>query len=201
VARPIDVTLTDELGSLPRTLGTWQLAERDRGTADRLSQVSENLVEAYPASAGLRRFPGADDEVSLVYENLTVRVRLYIGYYRRQEEGRELAGEAAQLLARASTPVSLIVGSETIKAREVIASDNRVTQGILYWYDIDGRIVADTYLVKAHTAWNAVTRRRTNGAVIMITWESRPGAIADGHTEALAFARELVPVLRGRFAQ
>jgi EpsI family protein len=195
-----DVRLARNLERLPGTLGAWRLASLDPAPSSRLSGIKEDLVGAYRTSVGVRQFAGVDDEISLVYESPSaVRLRVYVGYYRRQEEGRELAGDAGQVLATASTPVSFGIGSETVTAREVVRAADGVERGILYWYDINGRIVSDTYRAKVHTLWNGLTRRRTNGAVIMITWEGTTAANRDGRAEAISFARELLPVLRNYF--
>lgn len=200
VAGAKDVGLPRALGMLPGTLGNWRAAEFEAAPFTRVSGVSEDLVGAYPTSAGVRRFAGVDDEISRVYENSDpIKLRLYVGYYRRQAEGRELAGDAGQVLATASTPVSLTIGSEEITAREIVRAADGLERGVLYWYDIDGRIVSNPYLTKAYTVWNGLIRQRTNGAVIMITWESAPAAHADGRAAAFAFAHELVPVLRSYF--
>ena len=199
-ARSSDVGLARNLQGLPATLGGWRASELDPSRPSRLSGVSEDLVGAYPTPTGVRTFAGVDDEVSRVYENSSsMRLRVYVGYYRRQEEGRELAGETGRVLAAASRPVSLTIGRETVTAREVVRDGDGVERGILYWYDIDGHIVSNAYLAKAYTLWAGLTRQRTNGAGVMITWEGTSAAHADGPAQALAFARELVPVLRNYF--
>jgi len=199
VARSTDVGLARDLEMLPGTLGSWRLVSRDSAEMSRLSGIREDLVQSYPESTGVLRFAGVDDETSLVYENSSMRLRLYVGYYRRQEQGRELAGDAGQALAAASTPVSLALGSETVTAREVVRTGDGARRGILYWYDVNGRLVSDRYMAKAYTAWDALTRQRTNGAVVMITWETPSAANVDGRAQATAFARELAPVLRNYF--
>jgi EpsI family protein len=199
IAGSRDVSLARNLERLPGTLGSWRLASVESSTKD-AAGITENLVGAYPTSAGVRTFAGVDDEIALLYENSSpVRLRLYVGYYRRQQEGRELAGDAGQVLATASTPVVLTVGSDTVRAREVVRATDGVQRGVLYWFDIDGRVVSDRYLAKAYTLWNGLTRQRTNGAVVMISWESTTTA-PDARAEAIAFARELLPLLRNYFA-
>jgi EpsI family protein len=72
-------------------------------------------------------------------------------------------------------------------------------RGMIYWYDINGRILSETYQAKAYTAWDGITRKRTNGAVVVITWEGTTPENADEREQAITFARELVPVLRNHF--
>jgi hypothetical protein len=70
-------------------------------------------------------------------------------------------------------------------------------RGLLFWYDMNGRIVSDIYRLKSYTIWDAVTRRRTNGAIVMIAWDGPAGAKSEASRErAIGFAQALVPVLR-----
>ena len=84
----------------------------------------------------------------------------------------------------------------TIEINQVVP-EARVQRGLIFWYDLNGRIVADMYLAKAYTVWDALTRRRTNGAVIMVAWEYPAGVELDAsRLKAIGFVRELVPLLR-----
>ena len=188
-----------DLRSLPKTVGVWKAADAPPLTRP-WSGVSEELVDAYPTPAGVRSFAGVDDEISRLYENpSSLPLRLYVGYYRRQQEGRELAGDTGQILAAAATPMVLINGSQNVIAREVVRTDSNGQRGLLYWYYIDGHAVSDTYLAKVYTIWNGLVHQRTNGAVVMITWDRLPISIGDARTQAQAFARDLLPVLSGYF--
>jgi EpsI family protein len=197
VAGSRDVEPRQELHTLPGTVGNWWMQHGDTSRALPLPGISEALVGAYPTATGFRKFVGADDEVWRVYRNPSaMRLRLYVGYYRRQEEGRELTGDAGRVLAAASTPVRLTVGSETMTVGEIVREADGVQRGILYWYDINGRVVSSAFLAKAYTIWDGFTRRRTNGAVVMISWD---GPEQDGREQAAAFARELLSMLRRHF--
>ena len=70
-------------------------------------------------------------------------------------------------------------------------------RGLLFWYDVNGRIVTDVYRLKSYTIWDAVTRRRTNGAVVMIAWGGPAGTASDAiRQQAIRFAQALIPLLR-----
>jgi EpsI family protein len=195
IGRSSDVGLPRSLASLPGTIGSWRMASLDTAPIG----VREDVVGAYPTEAGFRTFAGVDEQISLVYENPSLaQLRLYVGYYRRQEEGRELVGDAGRVLAAASTPLSLTIGSDTVTAREVVRAVDGVQRGILYWYDINGRIVSDPYRAKAYAIWDGLTRQRTNGAIVMITWDG-PAANPAGRAQAMSFARDLLPALRNHF--
>ena len=59
--------------------------------AVRLPSIDDDLVNVggYPSPTGERRFTAVDEELVRVYRNSSGnRVRLYIGYYHRQEHGK-----------------------------------------------------------------------------------------------------------------
>jgi EpsI family protein len=124
-------------------------------------------------------------------------VDLYIGYYQRQEQGKELAGDASLALEAAASDLSLETESGTFELNEVVRETAETRRGVLFWYDINGRVVPDIYRAKRYAIWDALTRRRTNGAVVMIAWQGAPGVQAEAAREhAIRFARALMPVLR-----
>jgi EpsI family protein len=196
---PAEVRLSGGLNSLPRQINDWMVDTRVEPGV-RFPAIDDAFVQAYPTASGERRFEDADDELVRTYRSATgERVRLYIGYHRFQHQGKELAGDASRILDRVASPVRLQIESETIKLNEVLEHRDRRGKGILYWYDLNGRIVANIYLAKAYTLWDALARYRTNGAVIMVGWDWPAGVAFDASRQkAFAFVRALVPLLRAR---
>jgi len=124
------------------------------------------------------------------------RVRLYIGYHRSQREGKELAGEASHALNAAATPLLLQMGSRTVELGQVIDTQPGGSRGVLYWYDLNGRVLRSVYLAKQYMVWDALTRGRSNGAVVMIAWESGDERDAErSRKKAVAFAESILPLL------
>ena len=69
-------------------------------------------------------------------------------------------------------------------------------RGVLYWYDVNGRVVSNIYRVKKYMAFDALTRRRSNGAVVMIEWGGADGIDPDAsRRKAVAFAQSILPLL------
>jgi EpsI family protein len=197
LAARLDVRLTDTLQVLPARIADWSLDTTADGAAARLLELDGGFVGAHPASAA-RRFTSVDDELVRVYRSPNgTRVELYVGYYRRQEQGKELAGEAGHALHRIASASALRLESETIQLGEILQQTAGTERGLLFWYDVNGRILYDIYVAKGYTIWDALTRRRTNGAVVMIGWVSPSGRAFDAaRREAIGFAEALVPVLR-----
>ena len=77
---------------------------------------------------------------------------------------------------------------------EIAKGDFR--QVVYYWFQQRGRVMTNEYLVKWYLLWDAVTRRRTDGAMVRLTTQVRPGEAPEKADERLAaFAREVVPRL------
>ncbi len=123
-------------------------------------------------------------------------MRLYIGYHRSQREGKELAGEAGHALNTARTPVLVQVGARTVELGQVVQDRPTSSRGVLYWYDLNGRVFSSMFLAKQYMVWDALTRGRTNGAIVMIGWESTGNRDAESsRMKAAAFAESILPLL------
>ena len=199
-AIPLDVQLSQDLRSLESQIGEWTLDINPQPMAARFPAIDDDLVDVggYPSATGERRFTAVDDELVRVYRNSSGdQVQLYIGYYRRQEDGRELTGDASKTLATAASNFTLTTESQPLEIDEIVREKAGTRRGVFFWYDINGRSVADVYRLKSYTVWDALTRRRTNGAIVMIAWDGPTGAKSEASREhAIAFTRALMPVLR-----
>ncbi|HYS24360.1 MAG TPA: EpsI family protein [Vicinamibacterales bacterium] len=192
-----EVKLSNGLATLDNRVGDWTLDVLSPIAAVPLPALDDALVGGYPTADGERRFAAADDEIVRSYRNLSQsHVQLYVGYYNRQSQGKELSGEASDALRLAASPLTLHTGSERYNVSEVVREGAGGSRGVIFWYVINGRIVPDIYRAKGYTIVDAVTRHRTNGAVVMIAWSSDPGTSPDSaKSGAVAFAEALIPVL------
>jgi len=202
-AMQFDVNLKEDLRSLGSEIDDWTMEIGPQAKPFRFPGIDDELVDVggYPSVTGERRFTAADDELVRVYRHSSgERVHLYIGYYHRQENGKELTGEASSALAAAASNLTLTTESGMLTLNEVVREKAGTRRGVLFWYDINGRIVSDVYRLKGYTLWDVVTRRRTNGAVVMIAWDDPAGTGSGAAREhAIRFAQALMPILRRHF--
>src|SRR5262245_48650320 len=88
-------------------------------------------------------------------------------------------------------------GPGRISVNRVVIERGDVKQVVYYWFDQRGRVLTNEYLVKWYIFWDALTRSRTDGALLRLT-----APVLGGQTEADAdrvledFARTVVPALR-----
>jgi EpsI family protein len=196
VAMPLSPASTSDLREVPNRIAGWTLESSSEPSATRFFGFDVGLMRAYPTATGEHRFVAVDDELLRTYRNPAgKRVQLYVGYYRNQQNGKELTGDASRALHKIAATLSLPVGSDTVTVKEVVQETDQKDRGVVFWYDVNGRVVPSIYRAKAYTLWDALTRRRTNGAVIMIGWDARDGR-ESGRAEAMDFAESLLPLLR-----
>jgi EpsI family protein len=195
VATPREIPPTRDLHNMPAVIGTWRSTAGD--TDRTLTGVPKELVGAYPTGPRELRFAGVDDELVRTYRTAAGdELQLYVGFYRRQEEGKELKTAASDQLRLVSSPV-VLDRAATTSVGEVVGTVSGDASGILFWYDINGRISSSIYEAKAYATWDALMRRRTNGAVVMIGWRTSPGTSVDeSRRRAREFAQALIPVLQ-----
>ncbi|HEY9197916.1 MAG TPA: VPLPA-CTERM-specific exosortase XrtD [Gammaproteobacteria bacterium] len=131
-------------------------------------------------------------------------VNFYAAYYKDQ-----VAGEAAHS-PRACIPgggwlikdhreieLADIPGSkEALKVNRMIIKKGEYTQVVYYWFQQRGRVIANEYMVKWYLFWDALTRNRTDGALVRLTTLVMPDeTVEEGEKRLRAFAAEAVPQL------
>lgn len=201
--QPADVPLRNELGSLPDRIDTWTV---DRAEPPLLSSQNNDTQDSRMTTAQARdmigrgdviRFEGVDDELVRTYRGSSGgRVRLYIGYYRSQRQGKQLFGGANSALRSASSTASIGVEPHAIEINQVVQQREGISRGLLFWYDVNGRVLADMRRAKVYAVWDALTRRRSNGAVVMVAWDGSDDDESGASREQAAdFVRALLPLL------
>lgn len=133
-------------------------------------------------------------------------VNFYVAYYGSQQAG-----------AAAHSPRSCIPGGgwEITDLQPRVLDDiliqgdplrvNRLTiqrgderQLVYYWFEQRGRIITSEYAVKWYLFWDALTRNRTDGALIRLTTVIQPWEDwTAGDARLIEFAREVHPQLSG----
>jgi EpsI family protein len=125
----------------------------------------------------------ADDVMMRVYQHQTpdhaatrqpATLWLYAGYYKSQREGATyhspmncLPGNGWTILSREEVP--LTIGDRPLRVNRVVIGKGLDKQMILYWYQDRGRIIASEYRAKGYLIWDAMTKNRTDGALVRIS--------------------------------
>jgi EpsI family protein len=170
------------LADLPLALGAW---------SGEPIPLPERIVDAV----------GLDDYINRVYRNPGAgAVTLFISYYRTQGTGETIHSPknclpGAGWLPLASRRLSIAVaGYAPIAVSEYLVARDTDRVLVLYWYQERGRVIASEYSAKFWLTADAITRDRTDGALVRVTTPvagDRPAA----ERRAVAFMRTIFPHL------
>ncbi len=175
------VPLQIPLASFPQSVGAWRGGE----------------IPPDPESPHIN---GADEELLRTYQDPTNRtVTLYIAYFQSQQQKKKLVSYAAKDLHRGVHEVEVPNGSLIpSRVNHVILGKSNKRWTTLHWYDLNGRIVTSRSTARIYTLLDALLRRRTNGALILVSRElgsgDDPAAV---RAVQEAFVQSLMPILRG----
>ena len=195
---PVDVPPTHALESFPTQIGDWTLdtSEPTTGILDRPVLNARVRADAQPASLAEGKFGYADDELLRTYRNEAgTRVQVFVGYYRRQQHEREITGTVTHAPVAKAPSTTVVTRAGTLCIERVINTDTDTQHGVICWYNVNGRILSNTFRVKLYTMFDSLVRRRSNGAVVMIGWSGTAQTPAHERDEAMSFVDLLIPVL------
>lgn len=167
--------------------GQWE--GRELGIEDkilRILRVSDYMMRVYqPTQANPTGF---------------APVYLYVGYYQSQRTGAAyhspkncLPGAGWQFVESVELPVTVGSGLP-ITINRAIIQKGLEKQVILYWYQDRGRVIASEYWAKGYMVWDAMTKNRTDGALVRIS-VTVVSSVEDAEREAMSFMRDLWPEL------
>lgn len=145
--------------------------------------------EVPPAEA----FSGVDQSLSRSYRTeFGEEVQVSFWYFESQSQGKELVNPRTAALHADAKRVRLnIVGRGEVELnRRVVRGEGR-TNMIVFWYDLNGRILASPLAVKWYTAFDAVAYGRTNGALMWVAVDLRSDDEA-GNKQAVATLEKFV---------
>ncbi len=126
---------------------------------------------------------------------------LYVGYYETQRQGQIihspqqcLPGSGWNFLSRQYLTLDLPGRADPVTINNVLVGKGEARQIVLYWYQERGRIIASEYKAKLYMITDAVTRNRTDGALVRLSTAVR-GSEEETLQQLLEFARLMFPSL------
>jgi exosortase D (VPLPA-CTERM-specific) len=152
-----------------------------------------------------------DDYLLANYRNgVNMPVNLYVAYYNSQRKGASVhspkscipgGGWSITDFSRRTLDGISVYGQPLNVNRAVIQlGDNR--QIVYYWFQQRGRIVTDEYLAKWYIFWDALTRNRTDGALVRLTVMVPAGQDVEAADRLLTnFAAAAVPQLEAHIPE
>lgn len=149
----VPIPLKDGFNTFPMIIGEWKGEDVDPGL--------ETL-----------RLDWADEELIRVYRDKTGNsVKLYIGYFDEQRQGKELVMyKTTWRFHRGETTVKVPgMNGKKYAVNRVLLKEGKTTEAVHFWYDLNGRVVANRYVAKLYTILDALVLGRTNGAIVSVS--------------------------------
>jgi exosortase D (VPLPA-CTERM-specific) len=121
-------------------------------------------------------------------------VNYYIAWYDTQRAGRSAHSPAACLpaggwqiknLTQRSLP-GIRAGRDALRVNRVLIQLGNQRQLVYYWFQQRGRVITNEYQVKWYLFWDALTRNRTDGALVRLVVPIAPGEPVDEADRQLA---------------
>jgi EpsI family protein len=119
------------------------------------------------------RTMGVDHELSRIYQTEKKEsVHLYIGYFARQDRDRKLISYRTADLHQGASKVEVHLNPHgSIEVNRLDAVEGKEARTYVFWYDLNGRTVTDIKAVKWFGIVDALSRNRSNGAIVLLSVE------------------------------
>jgi EpsI family protein len=171
-------------GEYPNTVGGWT-GRREALEAIYLNQL---MLDDYYLADFTR-----DAEPPINY---------YIAWYNSQRAGRSahsprscLPGGGWQIksLTQRTLP-GVRAGREALRVNRVLIQLGMQRELVYYWFQQRGRVITNEYMAKGYLFWDALTRNRTDGALVRLVVALPPGGtIAAADRQLTQFAAAAAP--------
>jgi len=175
------------LNQFPLKVGEW--------TADRHLSMAQYFIDVLDLS----------EYVIINYHNRnSKKVNFYVAYYESQRKGESihspetcLPGSGWSFNQSGTVNVNGVPGNNgTYEVNRAVMQFGRSRQITYYWFPVRGRILNNAYQLKIYNFWDALTKQRTDGALVrLITQVYDDEALGDAEKRLQDFVRDIVPVL------
>jgi EpsI family protein len=148
-----------EFSVFPLDIGNW------KGQSERLEKIYLDILKL-------------DDYVMTDYVGTDGKaVNFYVAYYASQTKGESahsprscLPGGGWEIDSLEQKTLGVTTRSGVpLTVNRVVIKKGEYTQLVYYWFQGRGRIITNEYMVKWYLFWDALTRNRTDGALVRLT--------------------------------
>ena len=178
------IPLRQEFDKFPNEIGGW--SGEDAGS---LTTGEEKVLRA-------------DDYLLRSYRDSLSHVGLFVAYYRSQKSGDTMHSPRNCLPGNgweiAKSEIIQIPSKNrsyaTFPANHLMLVKDGMQQEIIYWYQANSRVFASEYAGKFFLVEDALSKNRTDGAIVRLSSISGAGS-AQTHEQMVSFATEISGVL------
>jgi exosortase D (VPLPA-CTERM-specific) len=175
------------LEKFPLKIGEW--------IADRHLSMAQKFIDTLDLS----------EYVIMNYQNLDgKKINFYVAYYESQRKGESIHSPATCLPGSGwsfdqsgTVKVTKVPGvNGTMEVNQAVMQLGKNRQITYYWFPVRGRILHNAYQLKIYNFWDALTKQRTDGALVRLITPVYDGETQnDAENRLQNFVREVAPVL------
>ena len=146
-----------------------------------------------------------DDYIVANYKDLSHNpVNFYVAYYGSQRKGASahsprscMPGDGWQITSFSQKAIDGVkVGDVALTVNRAVIQKGNATQLVYYWFQQRGRVITNEYLVKWFLFWDALTKNRTDGALVRIMTTINNGeSLGEADAELTHFVKDVAPRL------
>ena len=176
-----------DLGQFPLKIDEW--------TADRHVPMAQYFIDTLDLS----------EYVIINYQNpVGKKVNFYVAYYESQRKGESIHSPATCLPGSGwsfdqsgSVNITGMPGNNgTMEVNRAVMQSGRNRQITYYWFPVRGRILHNAYQLKIYNFWDALTKQRSDGALVrLITSVYDDETLKNAENRLQNFIRDVEPVL------
>lgn len=187
--------------------------------------VAPTRVELQPERKSLAEFPlelsgweGRQDHLDTIYVDALKfddyllneyhhprfgSVNAYVAYYASQRAGQSahsprscIPGGGWEIESLNRRTISMPDTRRTLDVNRVLIRKGSEQQLVYYWFQQRGRSITNEFAVKWYLLWDAITRNRTDGALIRLTTRVDPSqGVSVAENDLNRFAEDMLPQL------
>lgn len=174
--------LPQPLRYFPTTLSDWHLA--------REFEVEPDVLEVLKA----------DDTLSRTYVSPEGGASLFIAYFKTQRQGQSphspkncLPGAGYQ--PSESGTINVPVGDRKININHYVISKGEEEDVVLYWYQSQGRVIADEFAAKFYLIEDSIRNHRSDTSLVRVITPVIQGNRERANNTAIDFVKSAYPVV------
>jgi EpsI family protein len=161
------VYLSNRISDFPNTVAGFSGTSVEKLDEPFPSQLAQNEL--------IRRYTNATGETAI----------LYIGYFYLQNQEKELIDYRYDWLHEDATAIELPSSSGPAHMKKKRVKTSTGSFMVYFFYDINGRNIIDRRMVKLANLVDALLKRRTNGAIVIILFENPEDDLSKSEREFL----------------
>jgi len=178
------VPLAAPLSAFPATLKEWNMQQEgaiDKETLDILK---------------------ADDTMTRWYVAPEGAANLFIAYFKTQRQGQSphspkncLPGSGWQQEQTGRIDVA-IPGDRSININRYVVSKGDAQSMVLYWYQSQGRVIADEFAAKFYLVSDSIRHHRSDTSLVRVVVPIQVGGVQQAEKVAIDFVKTFYPAVK-----